>query len=117
MTPFRNDAANSFLRPSIWPGMPHTPLQLGIVPPEIRQRMAQDWRGEQAWRREQELLKLATVAASEPAPRPAEPQPPASIPQPPPTRAPRFAPLIAAGLVGAGGLLALFWLIGPGAPR
>ncbi|THD64728.1 hypothetical protein [Phenylobacterium sp.] len=113
MTPFFNDPTNPFLRPSLWPGLPHTPLALGIFPPDVRRKMAQ------AWRREQ-----AAMAAPEPTPTPMPmpiSAPTAREPTPSPASRPkrmrRLAPLIAAALVGASGLLTLFWLIGRHASR
>src|SRR5579859_8085620 len=110
MTPFRNDAANPWSRESIWPHLPQAPLAIRARP---------------------RVAAVAAPVAPQPAPPALDPEPAPLAPPPfvapmrvaavrrarPRRRELRLTPLIAAAAVGAGGLLALFLLIGVAPPR
>jgi hypothetical protein len=108
MTPFRNDAANPWSRESIWPGMPQAPLSICA------------WSPRPAPRPQPQPQPQPMVLEPGPQSQPTAlgPQPPRLAPQA--RRELRLTPLIGAAAVGAGGLLALFLLIGvapmPAAP-
>jgi hypothetical protein len=116
MTPFRNDDTNPYSRPSVWPKMPQTPMRVGPLPRAAPRAPALTIA-------EVEVTAAAAeaeMAIPEPAPEPPpEPQPIAapigirpSGRKQPSRREPRLTPLIAAAAVGAGGMAALFLLIG-----
>jgi hypothetical protein len=95
MTPFRNDEGNPFGRESAWPTMPQTPLLIdGVAPVRIAPA---------AW---------PAVAELRPPQRPSQPLQAPVLRR----RELRLTPLIAAGAVGVGGLLALFLMIGVAPP-
>lgn len=93
MTPFRNDQENPFARDRAWPAMPQAPLRVARARTVLGMGVAEPG-----------------IEAIEPAePRPAESKP-AGGGRPRPEL--RLTPLIGAAAAGAGGLLALFLLIG-----
>jgi hypothetical protein len=127
MTPFRNDEANPFSRPSIWPKMPQAPMSLGALPRASAPAPPPEPAPEPAPHPQVQVVEAeVAIAAAEaemaiPAPPPA-PEPPLEL-KPiaapigvrrtaQPHRALRLTPLVAAAAVGAGGMAALFLVLG-----
>ena len=127
MTPFRNDDDNPFSRPSVWPKMPQAPMSLGALP---RARTPAPQPAPEPEPRPQAQIEPVEVVQAEIAIAPAgievaAPEPLAEPEAPPiaaslarrrrarPAHQPlRLTPLIAAAAVGAGGVAALFLVMG-----
>jgi hypothetical protein len=121
MTPFRNDEANPFGRPSVWPKMPQSPMSLGVLPRAFAPAPAPAPRPVVQVVEAEVAIAAADAEMAIPEPPPA-PEPPLELE---PIAAPigvrrgvparqglRLTPLIAAAAVGAGGMAALLLMLG-----